>query len=233
MNLLDIIYPPRCPMCGDIIIPGKGLVCPDCAPKLPYVGEPACARCGKALEKEEKEYCFDCGRRNHFFDQGVSVWSYNEMVKNSIYRYKYRQKREYAALYIEELAKVLVKRLPYWKPELLLPIPVHKTRLRQRGYNQAALLADGLSRRFSIPVREDILVRRKKTRPQKELSVQERRNNLRQAFAVNTSALTAEAVVLVDDIYTTGATVDVAAELLKKAGVSRVYFITLASGYGL
>lgn len=232
MNLLDIIYPPRCPMCEDIILPGRGLVCPDCKQKLPYIGERGCCCCGRPLDAEEKEYCRDCVRKDHAFDQGISVWGYNETVRRSIHRYKYRQKREYAAFYIEEMTKLLAGKLFLWEPELLIPIPVHKSRLRQRGYNQAALLAEGLSRRLSIPMREDILIRSKKTLPQKELSVRERRNNLRQAFTAVKGSLAPDPVVLVDDIYTTGATMDVAAGLLKKAGVARVYFITLASVYG-
>lgn len=233
MNLLDVIYPPRCPMCQAVLCPGRELVCRECKRKLPYIREPICVSCGKPLRKEEEEYCFDCKRRGHLFDQGISVWEYNEMVRSSIYRYKYKQKREYAGFYIEEMVKALSRKLTYWRPELILPVPIHKSRLRQRGYNQAALLADGISAGLCIPMREDLLIRRRKTRPQKELNVSERRNNLRQAFAVAKPLKESGSLLLVDDIYTTGATIDVAAELLKAAGAKRVYFITLASGHGL
>lgn len=233
MKLLDIIYPPRCPMCQALLRPGKELICPVCKRKLPYIREPICVSCGKPLRKEEEEYCFDCKRRGHQFDQGISVWEYNEMVRNSIYRYKYKQKREYAGFYIEEMIKELNRKAAVWKPELIIPIPIHRSRLRQRGYNQAALLADGISAGLRVPVREELLIRRRKTTPQKELNVRERRNNLRQAFAVTEPLETVGNLLLVDDIYTTGATLDVAAELLKAAGAKRVYFITLAAGHGL
>lgn len=233
MNLLDIIYPPRCPMCQEILYPRKERICPVCREKLPYIREPVCASCGKPLESQEQEYCFDCGRRGHLFDQGISVWVYNETVRKSIYQYKYGQKREYAGFYIEEMAKALRRKLPFWKPELIVPIPIHKSRLRQRGYNQAALLADGISGTFGLPMREKLLVRRRRTLPQKELNVRERRNNLRRAFEVTEDLSYVTSLLLVDDIFTTGATIDVAAELLKAAGVRKVYFITLAAGYGM
>ena len=119
-----------------------------------------------------------------------------------------------------------------WKPDALIPVPIHKARLAFRGFNQAELLARGLSKEFQIPVRNDLVYRVKKTTPQKELNDKERKNNLKSAFHVKPNAIECKTVVLVDDIYTTGSTMDALAKALKANGVEQVYFVCLAIGRG-
>jgi len=121
--------------------------------------------------------------------------------------------------------------------EGLVPVPIHKSKYRERGYNQAEVLAKGIGRELNIPVLSDLLIRNKKTLPQKQLSDKERLNNLREAFEYNSTYAEKlrrqpDRLMLVDDIYTTGSTIEACTNVLKQNGVSYVYFITLCIGKG-
>ena len=117
------------------------------------------------------------------------------------------------------------------KVELIVPVPLHRKKMRIRGYNQAALLAEVLGEITGISVDEDILVRVKNTKPLKQLNDKERRRSIRGAFSVRKSVW-AKTIVLIDDIYTTGSTLDEAAQVLLKAGAEKVYFLTISIGQG-
>ncbi len=119
-----------------------------------------------------------------------------------------------------------------WNPDALVPIPLHKTRKRKRGFNQAQLLAEKLGKRLEIPVEKRILERTKKTGPQKELNDVQRRANLKNAFQVRQNDVRLKRIVLVDDIYTTGSTIDAAAAVLLEHGAEKVYFLTICIGRG-
>ena len=126
--------------------------------------------------------------------------------------------------FCEELSRIA--------PQALIPIPLHKDREKTRGYNQAAILAEGISEVTDIPVLENLLIRPNKTKVQKDLSRGERQNNVKRAFHIAKNDVKLKTVVLVDDIYTTGNTILSATEVLKEAGVEKVYFMTLATGRG-
>lgn len=147
-------------------------------------------------------------------------------------RFKYKNRREYAAFYGEELEKACGEAVRNWKADVLIPIPLHKSRKRKRGFNQAELVAGEAGKRLGIPVCSDWLVRTKKTRPQKELTDQERRANLRDAFRLTRREQNYRTVILVDDIYTTGSTINAAAALLLENGVENVYFLSICIGRG-
>ena len=114
-----------------------------------------------------------------------------------------------------------------------MPVPVHPSRKRKRGYNQAELLAGVISRRTGIPVRQDLIVRQKKTVPQKELDEKQRQNNLKKAFKIIKNDVKLDTIVIIDDIYTTGSTINAMATMLHIAGISRIYYAALAIGNGL
>ena len=118
------------------------------------------------------------------------------------------------------------------KPQVIIPVPVHRKKKNRRGYNQAEVLAAAVSRGFSIPIRTDLVLRRKFTKAQKELNRKERKRNLKQAFYVKDEVKNYRTVLIVDDIYTTGSTVNAIAEKLKSRGVQRVYFLVLCIGKG-
>lgn len=231
--LLDFFFPRRCPVCDQIVTPYGEKICKKCRPLLKRIGEPKCKKCGKPLGNETAEYCYDCSRKTYHYESGVAVFVYDTRMKGSIARYKYPPfRREYAKYYVEEMIHASRMQMQRWKPDALIPVPIHKSRLAFRGFNQAELLARGLSKEFQIPVRTDLVNRIKKTIPQKELNEKERKNNLKTAFHVMPNAIECKTVVLVDDIYTTGSTMETLAKALKANGVDRVYFVCLAIGRG-
>ncbi|NLZ81722.1 MAG: ComF family protein, partial [Clostridiales bacterium] len=102
-KIIGILFPRRCPVCGEIVMPKGNMICPPCKKKVKLVKEPRCKKCGKCLVSEETEYCYDCVRKNHSYETGISLFEYDDVMKQSIYGFKYKNKREYADYYIEEL----------------------------------------------------------------------------------------------------------------------------------
>lgn len=200
--------------------------------RLHPVWEPLCKKCGKPLSTQEAEYCPDCIKKEHLYTRGRAALEYDALMRESIGRFKYRNRREYAEFYVEELMRTCAPAIRAWEADALIPIPLHPGRRRRRGFNQAELVARGLGKRLEIPVCSRLLVRVKRTRPQKELSDRERRSNLKNAFQVVKNDVRLKKVILVDDIYTTGSTMDAAAEVLFKYGVEKVYFLSICIGRG-
>lgn len=231
-DAVGLLFPRRCPVCHEVVEERKELVCKICRTKLPYIREPFCLRCGKPLLTGGEEYCGDCRRRKHRFDRGAAPFVYDETMRRSIAGYKYRGRREYAGFYAEEILRRCAGRMRLWGGEVYVPIPLHPSRRRKRGYNQAELLARELAKRSGIPVDAHLLARVKKTRAQKELNDQERLTNLKDAFSIRKGKIPYENIILVDDIYTTGSTMDAAAGLLKEHGVKNVCFVCICIGKG-
>lgn len=235
-SLIHIIFPPRCPFCDGVLFHSiaapRELVCQSCQDKLEYVQEPACMKCGKPLADERQEYCFDCARGRMEYAQGKALWVYKAEVKNSIYRFKYQGRREYASYYGAELVRVYGGWIRRHGVQAVIPIPVSKSRRRQRGYNQAALVAREVGRRMGLPVYEHLLLRVRDTKVQKELSGEERKNNLKKAFKTRENKVQLDHILLIDDIYTTGSTMNEAAKELLRAGVLEVYCLSISIGSG-
>lgn len=231
-TILMMLYPIKCPFCGELTGSKYIQACEKCRQKLPYIRGPRCYKCGKPVSEEETEYCMDCTKKEHYFTQGISLWSYDESVKKAVYDLKYKNQREFAGYFAKELIKVYYRQIKAWDADAVIPVPIHKKRYRQRGFNQAELVARAISSYMQIPVETDYVVRVKNTKPQKELNDKERQKNLKNAFKINQNGVKLKKVIIVDDIYTTGATVDVVAELLLSAGITNVYVITLCIGKG-
>ena len=195
------------------------------------IQEPRCKKCGKPIQKETEEYCYDCKKTEHYYEWGRSLWIHKAPVNEAIYAFKYKNRRCYGEVFARELATVYGKRLKEQNVELIIPIPLHKSRRRERGYNQTEIIAKYLGDYTGIEVDHTSLVRNKKTSPQKRYSDKERKKNMKNAFALK-KKIDAENVVLIDDIYTTGSTIDEAARILKKSGVSNVCFLTISVGQG-
>lgn len=231
-----MIYPKRCALCGEICESNKQLVCKKCASKPIVIQEPRCKKCSKPISSEELEYCYDCSNKEFHYKSGISLWLYDEVMKQSIIRFKYKGCKEYVNFYVSEVIKYLGDEIKRISPNVLLPVPVHKMRQRERGYNQAELIAAELGHQLHIPVRSNILQRIVKTTPQKELNSSERIKNLEKAFVVSKKGekvlCSISRVMLVDDIYTTGSTIEACTKVLQKAGVKEVYFATLCIGEG-
>lgn len=194
--------------------------------------EPACKKCGKPLDAAETEYCSDCAKKSHVYTRGMAALEYDGLMKASVGRFKYHNRREYADFYAQELFELCRDTVRIWEPDALIPIPLHRSRLRKRGFNQADLVARRLGELLGIPVKSRYLVRTKKTRPQKELSDTQRKANLKNAFQVAENDVELKKALLIDDIYTTGSTLDAAAAVLMEHGAEKVYFLTVCIGRG-
>lgn len=228
--LLDLVYPRRCPICDSVLAYGETGVCKK-HQTLPFVKAPYCMKCGKELEEEE-EYCSDCQRHTRSFVRGYPVFNYAEPIKSSILAVKYHNKREYLDYYGAMLAKRIEPELSGLHLSGLVPVPIHKSKKRERGFNQAELLANVVGKTLGLPVYRELLFRMHDTIPQKELSPAERTNNIRQALQTGMVVPDCKNVLLVDDIYTTGATVQACTEALLEAGIQHVYVGVVCIGEG-
>lgn len=230
--LLDVLYPRRCPVCGQIVMPKGGLICEACFKKLSFVRQPVCKKCGKEVLNDTAEYCLDCSRHKRSFDYGIALLNYEEHAKRSMVQIKYKNKRQYLDFYIEAICLRYQKQICHMNADALIPVPIHPSRRRTRGFNQAELLAEGIGRKLEIPVYSGMLIRNKKTAPQKQLNPSERLHNLEQAFGAGEIVDGVESVILVDDIYTTGSTIEACTRVLKRMGVKRVYVLSVCIGAG-
>lgn len=225
---LDILYPRHCPVCHDIAVPRGQKICTSCRGKLKPITGPRCFRCSKPLGNSEQEYCRDC-ERVRYFDQGMGIFPYSSVLQASLYWLKYGKRQEYGVFYGQVAAAYTNERIKEWGVEVIIPIPLHRKRMEKRGYNQAEIIAQAAGKRLGVPMDTRILKRAVNTKPQKELDAKQRKENLKNAFQVK-KKFCEQRILLVDDIYTTGATIDAAAKVLKRAGAQKVYFLTIAIG---
>ena len=232
INLLDLLYPRRCVVCDEIVDQMGESVCRKCSNKIIYIKEPYCMKCGKQLKKEEQEYCGDCQKKKHDYIQGTALYDYGSMA-DSVFRFKYAGRMEYAKFYGRELYRKKAQWLSMVRPDALVPVPIHPSRKRKRGYNQAELIAKELSRCSGIPLNTQLIHRVERTKPLKNLSHLERQNNLKRAFKLCKNDVKLNTIVIIDDIYTTGSTIDAMAQTLHKAGITEIYFMTLTIGRGI
>ena len=226
---LGILYPQTCCFCGQI---SKTAICRECQGKITYIKEPRCKCCGKPLSVEEEKFCYDCKHYEHFFDQGKSLWLHEGIVRKSIYQFKYHNKRVFGQTYGKELYRIYAEQMSSWEIDVIIPVPLHKKRRRKRGYNQSEIIADVLGKLSHIKKKKKTVIRTHNTKKQKELNHSQRKENLRHAFAIKKEWKTPRNVLIVDDIYTTGNTIDAMAKLLKEKGVQKVFFLTISIGQG-
>lgn len=226
-KILQMLFPLRCPVCDEIVRPSGEKICLECIGRLRLITPPWCMRCGRKL-REEGEYCAECAGKEHAYIRGRALYEYTSAAQ-SIYRFKYDGRQEYADYFGEQMAEYLGEFIEKLRPDGLVPIPLHKSRRNKRGYNQAELLAREIGRRLNIPVYDKLLIRVKNTKPLKELNASQRQNNLKRAFIVAQNDVKLKKLIIVDDIFTTGSTIEEAARVLKRAGVESIYFLTLAA----
>ncbi len=229
-DILNLIYPRHCFVCGEAA-PFREELCPKCRGRLPYIRGKRCRMCGKPIEETEV-FCDDCKRGTHSYREGFGLFLYDDVMREAMVYLKYKKRQEYAHPMGELLYAGARDKLDAWRPHVLVPIPIHKKRRIERGYNQAELLARPISKRSGIPMRTDLLLRSHATRAMKQLNPTERRENLKAAFVCPRPLKPTLRVLLLDDIYTTGATIDAACDTLKAAGACEVFFLSVCIGSG-
>ena len=224
-RLKDIIFPKRCALC-DEPIRGEGIgACDKCVKRIKYCRGHVCVKCGRICD-EGHLYCNDCQKIGHVFDAGRFPLSY-ECVAESIFRFKYHNRPEYAFFYANMIYSELAEWIKSLKADALIPVPLHEARQRKRGYNQAAELSKAISRLTGIPTFDDVAFRIRNTVPQKENDGRQRQINVKKAFIIKENVVKLNTIIIVDDIFTTGSTIDSLAEAFRQTGVTRIFFITV------
>lgn len=225
--VLDALFPPRCPVCGELPAEEGRQICAACFSRLDFVKEPRCLRCGKTVFDETVGLCADCEKRERSFERGFALLNYDDCMRRMVAEIKYKNRRSYLKPMARLLYLAYREQIADMRADCLAPVPLHPSRLRSRGFNQAELLAREIGRHAGIPVRADLLIRVKKTAAQNALNPEERARNLERAFAVRRPDPKLRRVILVDDIFTTGSTVEACAQALRAAGADEIFFLCL------
>ncbi len=231
----DILYPHRCPVCDDVLPVGSDCtLCIKCKGKVEKVTDPYCLKCGKKICDDSRQYCTDCQKKEHIYTQGRAAFVYDRHMKKSIAAFKYGGRREYGKYYSGEIVKKYGEWIDSIGAQCLIPVPIHRERYRKRGYNQAKVIADEIGNMTKLPVIDDYIERGKNTEALKNLNEAQRKLCLKDAFFISEASKLLyhdlRCVILVDDIYTTGSTIDECARVLKKTGVKKIYFLCICIG---
>lgn len=235
-GLAEAVFPPNiyCIACGSVIDGSRYYsLCDYCIEKFQWLEGKLCRKCGKMLEDGYRHLlCYDCRRLEHSFDRGFTCARYSLYERSLMMDHKYRGKSHMG----RQLGDILYDRMMLEKDisvDIIVPVPVHSSRKRSRGYNQAELMALQLARRWEVPLKKNLLIRTRRTKAMKGLSFYERRDNVEDAFSFfseRQSNIAGRNILLVDDIYTTGSTFDSCSRVLKSGGAGKVYVLTFAAG---
>ena len=231
---MDLVLPPRCPDTGQIIVGPRGLAAAAWR-DIHFLSAPYCARCGLPfdLPTEPDTVCAACDAAPPLYDRARAAFAYGDRSKGLILGFKHGDRTDLAPFLSDLLARAAGPLLA--DADMLAPVPLHRMRLIRRRFNQSALLAAGLRRRTDAAFVPDLLRRVRATPSQGHLSRMARRRNVRGAFAVRDRyrpALAGRRVLLVDDVFTTGATVEECARVLRRAGAAAVDVATVARVLG-
>ena len=228
-KILNTIYPQNytCNICGDEVFSGDDKsICNACENSLPKISGKVCERCGEPIWSMAT-YCDRCQHKNPKFYKCRSAFLYKDEVVKLIRDFKFSNKRylcNHLAKYLEEL---YIKE--NFSCDVIVPVPIHSERLKQRGYNQSELLANRLGEILNIPVDKTNLIKVKQTLNQADLNFKQRQENLKDAFkVVDKNAFCGKNVLIIDDVYTTGSTINNCAVVLQKAKAKRVFALTIA-----
>lgn len=225
---LDFILPPRCVSCGKRIV-DPGALCNICFSELDFITEPNCICCGLPFEfaVEGESHCGACLQEPPAYSWARAALRYDDISSHLILSLKHSKKLENAPTIARMMMQVIASKAS--NIDLFVPVPLHRHRLFSRRFNQSALLAQHLSEQMAIPCEVTALNRIKPTPPQVGLSRTQRRKNMQGAFQVKQSAAIYDKnIVLIDDVFTTGATASACVKVLKKAGAKSVGIVTLA-----
>jgi ComF family protein len=231
---LGLVYPEVCQLCGEArATPTESFICSGCRAGVRWVEPPFCERCGRPFEGDitTRFECANCREMEWHFGSARSAVAARDPVLEVIHRYKYNRALWFEPFLAELLIRAAGPVLEGQKPDMIVPVPLYPTKEREREFNQAERLADRLGAATQIPVNKRLLRRVRPTRTQTRLSRQERLANVRNAFALRDGQrLNGERIVLLDDVFTTGATTSACARVLAGAGAGEVCVWTVARG---
>ena len=232
-ELLELIFPPVCLLCER---PGREVICASCREQFALIEPPYCVRCGRPLPESAATatVCGQCRQSPPQFDGARAVGLHSATLREAVLRFKFARRQRL----VKPLAELLAERvgmeqtapagLPWENLTGVVPVVLHPRRRNWRGFDQAVLLSRRLAKLIDLPCREQVLVRSKDTAPQIGLTPPQRRDNMKDAFAVPQPEVVAgESLLLIDDVYTTGSTLNEAAKVLHRAGAKSVWALTI------
>ena len=231
---LDFVLPPRCVMTGEIV-DRQGMIDPKIWRDLHFISDPVCACCGFPFEFEVAEgdetglLCGNCLVKRPVYASARAALVYDNISRGMILKFKHADQTHVVHAFVPWLRRVGADMLG--KADYLVPVPLHRFRLIQRRYNQAALIAQALGRECGIPYLPDLLKRYKSTKSQGYLGYKERQQNVKNVFTIaprHETVFAGKTIILIDDVYTTGATVKECAKALLKAGSKEVHVLAVA-----
>lgn len=232
-TFINLLFPSKCLSCKKR---ESNFLCEDCLKKIEFISTPYCKICGKKAEGivVENYICGECRTTKNYFEYARAAAEYRDILKEAIHFFKYRKKENLkfplSKLLLEYLEICDVKE-EILNCDLIIPVPLHKKRLKERRFNQAHLISEILSEELKIPLISDVLIRIKPTLPQINLNKRQRIENIKGAFLVeDKEKVKNKKILLIDDVFTTGSTVRECAKMLKKAGAEKVTVLTLARG---
>lgn len=223
---LEFLFPPVCLLCGSTKVCRKGcFICKECLDSISFISHPVCTRCGKPFltETTRDHVCGNCLTQKYSFNVVRALGRYEGALEKIIHNFKYKQKFSMIHILRFLLDHISNHDIIFSSYDLLIPVPLHRSRLRRRGFNQSVLLGNILKEKYRLPLGTTILRRAVPTLPQVSLPVQARKVNMQNAFTVKKpQSVKGKSILLLDDVYTTGATINECARALKKSGAARV-----------
>ncbi|HNW96682.1 MAG TPA: ComF family protein [Candidatus Paceibacterota bacterium] len=239
--ILDSIFPIYCISCGDFLSSEKNsYLCSKCLAKIPINSGLFCPICFKRLDRAENKKCSHSAKKSFLDFLGYATYYEITPVKTLIHNYKYRFAKSIARTLSDIIIIYLKRSLNDWNNWVIIPIPLHRSRLNWRGFNQAEEIAKIINQKFNWPILNGILIRKKKTAEQAEIKKREKRQeNLKDAFGLSpvknsnnksssTQIIEGKKIILLDDVYTTGTTLEEAAKILKSAGAKKIIGLVIA-----
>jgi ComF family protein len=233
-RFIDIIYPPRCHICQDFFgkhKPGNQLICNTCLAEFAEITSPLCPICSRTFHSldDEDHWCEECLRKRPRYDAMGAPYKYEGKIMDAIHQLKYGGKTYLVRSLGPLLASFAARWLDGTQDFLMMPVPLHSKKLRERGFNQSLLLAKAIRPLLGLEIDFLSLRRIKYTQPQTGLRKEQRRKNVRRAFGLGSHAnLKGRTVLLIDDVATTTSTLNECARVLKKGGCDKVFCLVLA-----
>ncbi len=208
-NILSLIYPPVCGFCGKI---DKNYICKKCSLKI-----------------KEYEIKNDCITKNMYIDEGYSIFRYKGIIRDTFIKYKFNNKPYLSKTF----SKIILKNKKICgilkKYDIIIPVPVHKKRKQKRGYNQTEIIAREIAKALDIKIVTDVLIKNKNIKPQSQLTKRDRKQNVKNAFKVqNNKKIINKSILIFDDVYTTGSTINECSKVIKLAGAKNIGILTIA-----
>ncbi len=230
-SIWGFLFPKKCIVCHRILTRSRNnYMCVACRKVVTCLTEPRCKRCSKPVPHMEMELCEDCRGRSFLVEKGFAMYPYDANMRRAIRNFKYEGELTGGSYFAGEMVRNYGAWIRKIAPDAIVPVPIHNNRRRFRGFNQAEYMAEIVGRELGISVPTTYLLRTGDTRPQKNLDFKGRIENLRKGFSIMQTNQAYETVLLLDDIYTTGATLEACAMVLKDAGIKRIFFLCLCIG---